>query len=188
MMPWLLVPTGCQLPCYWICRINRSLFAMRKDFNYMYLCHFNIFQSLIKEHQIPKLKCFLSCLTVVFAQSTESRCYVENEDVVGASPTGDAPTTSGWSTTLLCTKMTYIRGLMVHIFSNINLALQGLRHTLLMIKASEVVSKYFHTVTQLRLNTLQLYKWWLNLLIWRSGTRRCNLRVANLQGSCMDLI
>ena len=27
-----------------------------------------------KAHQIPKLKCFLSCLAVVFAQSIEARC------------------------------------------------------------------------------------------------------------------
>ena len=31
---------------------------------------------------------------LVFAESIEARCYVENEDVVGAAPTGDAPTTS----------------------------------------------------------------------------------------------
>ena len=47
-------------------------------------------------HQIPELKCFSSRLAVVFAQSNEARCYVENEDVVGAAPTGDAPTTSEW--------------------------------------------------------------------------------------------
>ena len=35
-------------------------------------------------------------------------CYVENEDVVGAAPTGDAPTTSGWSTNLLPTKVRLI--------------------------------------------------------------------------------
>ena len=38
-----------------------------------------------------------SRLAIVFAQSIEARCYVENEDVVGAAPTGDAPTTSEWS-------------------------------------------------------------------------------------------
>ena len=31
---------------------------------------------------------------LVFAQSVEVKCYIENEDVVGAEPTGDAPTTS----------------------------------------------------------------------------------------------
>ena len=33
-------------------------------------------------------------LKVAFAQSIEARCLVESEDVVGAAPTGDAPTTS----------------------------------------------------------------------------------------------
>ena len=40
------------------------------------------------------LNVFLSSLAVVFAQSIEARCQVKNEDVVGAVPTGDAPTTS----------------------------------------------------------------------------------------------
>ena len=34
-----------------------------------------------KLHQIPTLKCFSSCLAVVFAQSIEARYYVENEDM-----------------------------------------------------------------------------------------------------------
>ena len=41
----------------------------------------------------------------VFAESLEARCLVENEDVVGAAPTGDAPTTSEWSTVYLPTKV-----------------------------------------------------------------------------------
>ena len=45
---------------------------------------------------------------VVFAQSIEARCSVENEDVVGAAPTGDAPTTSEWSTISLPTKVRLI--------------------------------------------------------------------------------
>ena len=40
--------------------------------------------------QIPKLKCFSSRLVVVFAQSIEARCLVENEDVIGAPPIGTA--------------------------------------------------------------------------------------------------
>ena len=58
-----------------------------------------------KPHQIPKLKCFSSLLAAVFAQSTEARSWVENEDVVGATPSGDAPTTSEWSASLIPTKM-----------------------------------------------------------------------------------
>ena len=59
-------------------------------------------------HQISKFKCFSSRLVVVFAQSNGVRCEVENEDVVGAAPTGDAPTTSEWSTILLPTKVRLI--------------------------------------------------------------------------------
>ena len=33
------------------------------------------------------------------------KCEVENEDIAGAAPTGDAPTTSEWSTILLPTKV-----------------------------------------------------------------------------------
>ena len=40
-----------------------------------------------------KLKCRSSRVAFVFAQSIE----VDYEDVVGAAPTGDAPTTSEWS-------------------------------------------------------------------------------------------
>ena len=44
--------------------------------------------------QILKLKWFSCSLAVVSAQSIETKCYVDNEDVVGAAPTGDAPTAS----------------------------------------------------------------------------------------------
>ena len=47
-------------------------------------------------HQIPKFIWFSSRLEVVFAQSFEAGCLIENEDVVEAAPTGDAPTTSEW--------------------------------------------------------------------------------------------
>ena len=60
-------------------------------------------------HQIPKPTCFSSRLAVVFVKSIEARFFeVENEDVVGAAPTGDAPTTSEWSTTLLPAKVQLI--------------------------------------------------------------------------------
>ena len=48
-------------------------------------------------HQILKLRCFSYLLAIVFVQYIEARCWVENEDVVGAAPTGDAPTISVWS-------------------------------------------------------------------------------------------
>ena len=63
---------------------------------------FNLPSSLYyKTHQIPILKRFLYRLAAFFAESLEARCQVENEDVVGAAPTGDAPTTSECSTFLI---------------------------------------------------------------------------------------
>ena len=42
-----------------------------------------------------KLKVYrLGLQLVVFAQFIEAKFSVENEDIVGAAPTGDAPTTS----------------------------------------------------------------------------------------------
>ena len=56
-------------------------------------------------HPIIKLKYFSSCVAVVFAQSIDTRYWVENEDVVGAALTGDAATTSEGSTILLVAKV-----------------------------------------------------------------------------------
>ena len=50
---------------------------------------------------------FLTLLAVVFAQYIEAKYEVENEDVVGA-PTGDASTTSEWSTIELPIKVRLI--------------------------------------------------------------------------------
>ena len=59
---------------------------------------------------------FLVTSWIVSAHSNEVRCYVKNEDVVGAAPTGDAPTTSEWSTISLSTAYApYTRGLKVGI-------------------------------------------------------------------------
>ena len=58
-----------------------------------------------KTPQIPTLKRFSYCLAAVFTESLEAGCQVANEDVVGAAPTGGAPTTSEWSTILLPTKV-----------------------------------------------------------------------------------
>ena len=59
-------------------------------------------------HQILNFKYFLSRLAFVFAQSIEARYYVENEDVVGAAPTGEAPTTSEWLTISMPTRVPLI--------------------------------------------------------------------------------
>ena len=57
---------------------------------------------------MPTFEIFSCCLAAVFAESLEARSQVENEDVVGAASTGDAPTTSEWSTILLPTKVRLI--------------------------------------------------------------------------------
>ena len=57
----------------------------------------------------------LVSLCSCFVKSIEARCKVENEDVVGVAPTGDAPTTSEWSTISLPLSATYIRDLTVCI-------------------------------------------------------------------------
>ena len=43
------------------------------------------YTSYYKPHQILKLKCFSYRLAVVFVQSIEASCEVENEDAVGAA-------------------------------------------------------------------------------------------------------
>ena len=60
----------------------------------------------------PVLQLYLpnSMKTGVF---NEDRCQVENEDVVGAAPTGDAPTTSEWSRIYCLLCATHIRDLTV---------------------------------------------------------------------------
>ena len=50
-----------------------------------------------------------SCLCAIYWSQV-----VADEDVVGAAPTGAAPTTSEWSSILLPTKVSYIRCLTVH--------------------------------------------------------------------------
>ena len=40
LMPWLLASPGHQHPWYWLCRIGKSLFYIRKDFNN--LCHVSV--------------------------------------------------------------------------------------------------------------------------------------------------
>ena len=64
-------------------------------------------KSLVK-YTSTELKYFPSRLAVVFAQSIIARCLIENEDVAGAAPTGEASTTSKWSTILLPTQVRLI--------------------------------------------------------------------------------
>ena len=64
--------------------------------------------SNIRRTTSQNLKWLSPRLAVVFAQSIKARCSVENEDVVEAAPTGDAPTTSEWYTILLLIKLRLI--------------------------------------------------------------------------------
>ena len=48
----------------------------------------------------------------LFSQSIQARCQVKKEDVVGAAPTGDDPTTSELSLSLLLTKV----GLIIEVW------------------------------------------------------------------------
>ena len=56
-------------------------------------------------HRINSLwpNCFSSRLAVAFVQYIKAMCLAKSEDVVGAAPIGDAPTTSEWSTIVLPT-------------------------------------------------------------------------------------
>ena len=71
-----------------------------------------------KSQHLKKLSC---CLAAFFAKSLEARCQVENEDVVWAAPTGDAPITSEWSTILLPTKAPLILEVLRYIVAQISL-------------------------------------------------------------------
>ena len=65
------------------------------------------------------------------------RCYVENGDVVGEAPTGDAPTTSKASKRLLPTKLLfYVRGLTVPMPFRVSLLVLAI--ALLLVKLSEM--------------------------------------------------
>ena len=65
---------------------------------------------------------FSSHLAFVFAQSIEARYYVENEDVVEAAPTGDAPATSEWWSILLATRVRLILEVLLYGFVDVILS------------------------------------------------------------------
>ena len=58
-----------------------------------------------KTLQTLYVTCFLFRIAVVFAQSKEAMCSVQDEDIVGAAPTGYALITSEWSTIISITKV-----------------------------------------------------------------------------------
>ena len=99
-------------------------------------------------HQIPK--CFSSLFAIVFAQSNEARCLVENEDVVGAAPTGDASTTSEWSTILLLIKVELILETWWYVFFN----------------AVEKYDNFFHDSIQKYDMDIMCAYYWIVLRCW----------------------
>ena len=105
-------------------------------------------------------KWFLYPRAVVFAQSIEARCKVENEDVVGAAPTGDAPTTSELSTNLLPTKVRLI--LDVFRYSSQNKDIQRFKTS----KTSKTVWSDNKDIEEKLLNTQRKYNygWHKNIL------------------------
>ena len=64
--------------------------------------------SNIRRIKSQNLNDYRLLLQLSLPKSIEARCCDANEDEVGATPTGDAPTTSVWSTTLLTTKVLLI--------------------------------------------------------------------------------
>ena len=63
-------------------------------------CDYRQISNIRRTTSQPSNVSFLG-VAFVFVQSIEARYYVDNEDVVGAAPTGDAPTTSEWLTIVL---------------------------------------------------------------------------------------
>ena len=75
--------------------------------------------SNISRTKSQHLQRFSYCLAAIFTESFEARCQVENEDVVGAAPTGDVPTTSEWLTIPLPTKVHLILEVLQYIYLGI---------------------------------------------------------------------
>ena len=138
-------------------------------------------------HQIPTHKGFSYCLAAVFPESLETISQVENEDVVGAAPTGDAPTTSEWSTILLPTNVRLILEILQYIL---------LGHCLTLLAEYERVSEWLSLTAFLgqsteygTLNKIYLYvnktsknisEWNCNESLWEFQlhiTENCVLKI-----------
>ena len=96
LMPWLIELWGHQQRCQTSCHIP-FVWIQHATFHHGSKM-INRQTSNIKHIKSQKLKCFLSCnclSPIYYSQvlNRERRCTV-----VGAAPTGDAPTTSEWST------------------------------------------------------------------------------------------
>ena len=116
-----------------------------------------IYRKTSSKSRTKSQKLSVSCL--LFAQSIEARCQVENEDVVGAAPTGDAPTTSELSTILLPFQgATYVKCLTVERNKNW-LFMQIFAPELLITKWSKFI-QILHLIVNLKLEIWkQFIKW-----------------------------
>ena len=74
----------------------------------MYIAHHIPSHFWYKSHQMPKPNVYRLVLQVSLPHQLKPGVEVDNEDVVWAAPTGDAPTTSEWWTILLPTKVQLI--------------------------------------------------------------------------------
>ena len=128
----------------------------------------------IKWHQFPELKNISRLVMQLSVQSIEARLYVENEDVVGAAPTGGAPTTSEWSTILLPTKVNLI--LEVWRYAPVNKAIigtdNGLSSQYTIILFDIIITIYINTVWSRNISWYNKYMY-CQWVIWfdQSGTK-----------------
>ena len=98
-------------------------------------------------HQIPTLERISNCLAVVFAESLEARGQAENEYAVVEAPTGDAPTTSEWSTIQLPTKVWLILDMWRYIYIQTHIYIYIYIY-ICMYSIHTCVSVYIHTASQ----------------------------------------
>ena len=95
----IIVSVNCLIHGHWADRIINQLRPTTNHNKARTVCVMREIPSNLKykAHQIRKFKRFSSWLADVFAQHIETSYLKENEDVVGAVSTGDAPTTSEWA-------------------------------------------------------------------------------------------
>ena len=75
LMPWLLVTPCHQDPCYWLCKIGRSMSSMGKDLNY--LCHQD--QGYGWQHLTPYMIKFINYVPYFLENSRIPLCRFETE-------------------------------------------------------------------------------------------------------------
>ena len=90
---------------------NDRLFGSDADHGLLLHCYMRFHYRQVSDIRRTKsqhLKDSHTVLRLSLLKSLEDIYEVDNEDVVGAAPTGDAPTTSEWSTILLSAKVRLI--------------------------------------------------------------------------------